>query len=168
MAIVVLGTIVAFVLMLVFFFKEREFLFGIIMAILTACAAFLGTILLSFLISRSLPENMLIIDKAYETPIVALKDNNGVSRHFYLCSGYVDDYMYYRYAYETDRGYKIGDLKAENCYIVYTKEMPRIEKFTAEGFKHWTSWIYAFPYHEYYVLYVPEGTITTEFSISLE
>lgn len=103
--------------------------------------------------------------------IVALKDNQGFEGHYYLFGGYSEDELTYNYAEQTPSGIKVNKLKAEDCYIVYTNEKPEIEEWsTTGGFKHWWHYIYAIPINgvEYYKIYVPEGSITTEYEVDLE
>lgn len=136
-------------------------------ALLTA--AFTGFfIVVCLCIGSFLHEDSMVIEKTQETPIIALKDNQNISGHFYLMGGYVNEDLYYYYAKETERGYKTEKVKADLCYIVYTEESPRIEQYTATGFKHWWTYIYAFPNYASYTIYVPSGTVTTEYAIDLE
>lgn len=125
-------------------------------------------IMVCLCISSFLHEDSMFIEKTQETPIIALKDNQNISGHFYLMGGYVNEDLYYYYAKETERGYKTEKVKADLCYIVYTEESPRIEQYTATGFKHWWTYIYAFPNYASYTIYVPSGTVTTEYAIDLE
>lgn len=119
-------------------------------------------------ISDCMPESAMNIDLTSIQPIIALKDGKGMTGRFFLYSGYVKENLYYYYACETEKGYKVEKVSAENSYIVYTEETPRIEKYEAQSFKEPSSWIYAIPLYKYNVLYVPDGTITTEYNINLE
>lgn len=103
-----------------------------------------------------------------DTKIIALKDNQNVSGSFYLMGGYINEDLYYYYAVETEFGYKVEKIKAEDVYIKYTDGETHIEryvgKFTNENVNLW-----AFPMcSDRYIIYCPEGTITHEFNIDLE
>ena len=161
---ITLGTLIGF---LVYSIRDR-WPAGILFGIILACCIFLFSTLIIGAISECLPESMVNVEKTSEYPIIALKYGKGITGSFYLFSTHMEDGLYYHYAYQTERGYKVEKVKADQCYIVYTEENPRIEKYTGESFKTWVTWIYAFPRYQHYILYVPEGTITTEFSIDLE
>lgn len=103
-----------------------------------------------------------------DTKIVALKDNQNINGSFYIMGGYIEEDLYYYYAIETEFGYKVEKIRANNVYIKYTDGNTRIErcraKFTNNIFN-----FFGFPIHDdRYVIYCPEGTITNEFNIDLE
>ena len=82
--------------------------------------------------------------------------------------GYVDEDLYYYYAIETEFGYKIEKIKADNVYIQYTDGETHIEKYEGD-FVHKSKYIWGFPMcDDRYIIYCPEGTITHEFNIDLE
>lgn len=143
-----------------------DFFAGIL---LTFILAFVIAAFVVGVISDCMPESAMDFDRTAIQPIIALKDGKGMTGRFFLYSGYVKENLYYYYACETEKGYKkVERVSAENSYIVYTEETPRIEKYEAQSFKETSSWIYAIPLYEYNVLYVPYGTITTEYNINLE
>lgn len=167
MGLILLVTIVGIVASIIVSIANRDFcdfLLGILLTIL----AFVIAAFVVGLISDCMPESMMNIEQTSIQPIIALKDGNGMTERFFLYSGYVKENLYYYYACETGKGYKIERVSAENSYIVYTEETPRVEKYEAKSFKETSSWIYAIPLHKYNVLYVPDGTITTEYNINLE
>ena len=102
--------------------------------------------------------------------IVALKDNLGFQGNFYLCGGYIEDTLQYYYAEETENGIVVSKVPAESTHINNTKEQPKIEDYSVIGFKNKYHYIYAFPMpcFSHYNIYVPEGTVTTEYEINLE
>lgn len=119
-------------------------------------------------ISNDVPESEKVIERVGTVEITALKDSQNINGRFYLTGGYVKEDLYYYYAELTEYGYRTSKVKADLCYIVYSDETPHIDEYTANAFKHWWTYIYAVPVHESYVIYVPVGTITTEFAIDLE
>ena len=167
MAIILLASICTFAWFLIDSISEREW-FGIFVGIVVTVLVFGLMVLIVGGISECLPESMMNIEQTGIQEIIALKDGKGLVGSFYLYSGYVKDDLYYYYACETDRGYKVEKVNASKCYIIYTDENPRIETYVAESFTNWVSWIYAIPLHRHYILYVPDGTITNEYSINLE
>ena len=102
--------------------------------------------------------------------IVALKDTENSNGSFLLGSGYIKEELYYYYLEETNEGLKERELRASDCYIKYD-DNPRVVEYTQTGFKKAYHYIYAIPdflSETYYVIYVPKGSITSEFKIDLE
>lgn len=115
-----------------------------------------------------LPDNAKIFEKTGEQYIVALKDSQNVNGKMFILGGNVNADLYYYYAKETDYGLKTSKKEASQCYVVYTDEQPKIETYSVMEFNRWYYYIFAIPMDDYYVFYVPEGTVTTEFNIDLE
>lgn len=95
-----------------------------------------------------------------EYSIIALQDNTFIYRK----SG---EHLTYVYAYEEQNGIRTGEIQADYATILYTKEEPKIVKQSGT-FNQWYHWIYAFPTKNRYLIYVPEGTIQSEFSIDFK
>lgn len=112
--------------------------------------------------------NRCTMTVAESKKIIALKDNPSMSGSYFLFSGYVDEKLYYYYAEETELGYRTDKVRASDCYIVYSETEPRIDRIEATGFKKWYTWIYAIPSAHYYTIYVPDGTVATDYEIDLE
>lgn len=107
-------------------------------------------------------------DLSYSTKIVALKDNQNISGSYFVFSGYVDEKLYYYYAKETEFGYKTEKIAADECYIKYTDDTPKLETYTS-NFKNEIFYWFAGPLVDSRtIIYCPENTITTEFNIDLE
>ena len=103
-----------------------------------------------------------------DTKITALKDNQNVNGNFYIMGGYVNEDLYYYYAAETDLGYKINKIMADNAYIKYTNEETHIQQYRGD-FVNDKLIIFGVPlYDDRYVIYCPDGTVTNEFNIDLE
>ena len=103
-----------------------------------------------------------------DTKIIALKDNQNTNGNFYVMSGYVNEELYYYYATETELGFSIKKIDADNAYIKYANEEPHIEKYAGE-FKNNIANIFGFPMcDDRYIIYCPENTIANEFKIDLE
>lgn len=109
--------------------------------------------------------------------INALEDNLVTEGHYYGRRGYVDGELSYFYSRSFANGEKIGHMPADKTYIKYDNNAhPHVEVhnkrldipdwmhnvFWIEGMNDWST--------EYYVLIVPEGTITnmSEYSIDMK
>lgn len=95
-----------------------------------------------------------------EYSIIALQDNTFIYRR----SG---EHLTYVYAYEEQNGIRTGEIRADYATILYTKEEPKIVKQSGT-FNQWYHWMYAFPTKNHYLIYVPEGTIQSQFSADLK
>lgn len=130
-------------------------------------------LLLGFVISRFVGESIAknnpekIEYKTTTQEIIVLKDGKNQEGDYFLLAGYESKELYYHYAVSTNQGIKVEKIKAENCYIKTLSDgkTPYIEHNEAIGFKNYSDNIFAIPRGEYTVIYVPEGTITTDFSI---
>jgi len=145
-----------------------EWIFGIFTTILTMGLVFILCVLVCVGISHTVPEEAQQIEMTDTTKIIALKDNQNTSGHFYLMGGYVDSDLYYYYAKTTPYGYKTDKVKADECFVVYTDENPHIDTYEAVKFYDWWRYIYAIPVHVHYVIFVPDGTVREAFDIDLE
>ena len=109
----------------------------------------------------------------YSFNINSLKDNlvtSGEIRGSAFCvRGKIDGEISYFFSRTTDKGEIIGHIPAEDCYIKYGEESkPHIEVHqTVHKFPNWLKkilWVESFnsPNTEYYVIFVPEGTISVD------
>lgn len=108
------------------------------------------------------------IDTEYSFNINALKDSMVTSGEFYGRRGYIDGEINYFFSRSMDEGEKIGHIPADKSYIRYNnEETPHIEvhqkvneipEWVSKVF--WTDWVNE-PMTDYYVIVVPEGTIST-------
>lgn len=137
----------------------------IVMTILIGLMAFLVCIAGSVITSS-------VVDMDYEctqtTEIVTLKDNIGIKGGYYVFGGYTNDDLNYYYAEKENGGYYVRHVSARNTEIRYTEETPRLELYTATSFKNKLVYIFGFPCRSKNILYVPEGTLTTDFVIDLQ
>lgn len=118
-----------------------------------------------------------IVDTEYSFNINALKDNMVTSGVFYSRRGYIDGEINYYFSRTMSEGEKIGHIPANKSYIKYSnEEKPHIEvhkkvneipKWASKMF--WTDWL-NWPITDYYVIVVPEGTIsiTGNYEIDME
>lgn len=137
------------------------------LAILSSCAVTLLVVLLSSAVVSNC-DNVIEYNKASDTKIIALKDNQNVNGSFYITSGYVNEDLYYYYATETEFGYKTEKIKTDNAYIKYTDGEAHIEKYVG-GFANNSAYLWGLPMCDSrYIIYCPDGTVTNEFNIDLE
>lgn len=139
-------------------------------SVMLAITFFLAALIISLIGGAilSCDDDNVTYTKTEDIKIIALKDNQNVSGSFYIFGGYVDENLYYYYATETELGYKTEKLKAENAYIKYTNETPRIETYKVEFVRDSLNWFGIPLGKDRHIIYCPENTITTEFNIDLE
>ena len=84
---------------------------------------------------------------------------------------------YYYYYYQTKSGsFKADKIRTDKCEVFYTKDTPHIDTIIQipdeEQTKNWLtlSWLLSLQTssNERYKIYVPEGSITDDFSIDME
>lgn len=104
-------------------------------------------------------------DSPYRTEyIVAMGDNNQVNGEFYARRGYIEENLYYQYMKKvSDGGYKAGKCKADATTLYYADDNFRVERFKKT--KKWL-WLECEAY--YNKIYIPEGSITDEYSVDLQ
>ena len=110
--------------------------------------------------------------------IVNFKDHHDLQGGFFIGCGEVHTEQYYYYYYKTDKGsYKASKIKADDCEIIYTKDTPHIDTIVKSADEKATENPLTFEpllslrisgTGEKYKIYVPEGSITDEFSIDTE
>lgn len=98
--------------------------------------------------------------------IMALKDSQNVYGAFYILGGSVGEDLCYYYAQNTENGITVNKISANECAIAYTEGTPRIE-ICKKIYKK-KIWNRITLPEEFTVLYVPEGTVTTEFAVDME
>lgn len=144
--------------------------------VLTDMLAFCITVALSILVTIFAPMQK----SQYSFEINSLKDNivtaGKINSGIYSARGYFNRELSYFFSRPTDKGEIVGHISAGKTYIQYDNEKPRIEVHQkspniSETMSKifFTKW-FVTKETEYYVLYVPEGTISTvdEYQINLE
>lgn len=126
-------------------------------------------VVLAGAISFIVPTDEQNIQLTQTEKITALKDNISSEGHFFLASATIKDKPSYYYVVQTNRGLKQKKINAEQSYIHYTKDDFRVEIYKGVSFKNWYTYIWAsVPTAEYYDIYIPEGSVTSEFNVDLE
>lgn len=98
---------------------------------------------------------------AESTPIYAIQDEIGES---FLQRSNTD----YLYITKTDEGLKVNKINVQNCYINFTEDIPKMEKYDGYfKFKPF-NWIFLPAYTPKYYFFIPEGSVTNEYNIDLK
>jgi hypothetical protein len=166
----IIGCIVAIVIIVRICIDDSNDLFDKNLFSILTIVASLEVSSLVLVMTSAIVSNCADIDYAKETDtqIIALKDNQNISGGFYIMGGYIDEELYYYYATETELGYKTEKISSDNAYIKYTKGQAHIETYFGDfhnSFLH----TFAIPLVDNrYIIYCPEGTITTEYIVDLE
>ena len=135
--------------------------------------SFLGAMLVAFLLTLfSSAIAYSCADKTYsvaeDVEIYALQDNITTEGSFFLGSGHIDDELKYFYVEETDLGYTIKHVDADDTYIQYTDGRCHLEKhtYTYDG---WFAQAVTMPlFGDRYVFYIPEGSVINNYSVDLK
>ena len=103
-----------------------------------------------------------------ETPcsvekIISLDDNNLTNGRFYMRRGYIEENLYYQYMVKLNNGgFVANKVNSANATLFYTEDNYRVEWYTKTK-----SWLYWEMEKTYNKIYIPEGSITDDFSIDL-
>lgn len=136
-----------------------------------AVVAFISTIMaialfVFFIIGRAQCEKSewVVDDEPYAIEkIVSLNDNNMISGRFYLRSGYINEDLYYQYIVQLNNGGFVSNkVKSANATLFYDTDNYRVEWYTKTK-----NWLYFKDERTYVKIYIPEGSITANYSIDL-
>ena len=103
-----------------------------------------------------------------ETPyatekIVSLNDNNLTNGRFYMRRGYIEENLYYQYMVELNNGgFVANKVNSANATLFYAEDNYRVEWYTKTK-----SWLYWKIEETYNKIYIPNGSITDDYSIDL-
>ena len=109
----------------------------------------------------------------WKTNIVALKDNSNINGKIgggiFVTSGYINESLYYYCMENTEQGNHMIKIPADKTYIVETNDIKPyiIKQLNKYVDKRQYSWLLATD-EEKYIIYVPKGTIDTNYKIDLE
>lgn len=110
-------------------------------------------------------------DKTWSTvedsDIYALQDNLTTEGSFFLGSGHINDELKYFYVKETDVGYTVCNVDADDSYIRYTTDRCHIERQTYEFTNGFVKLI-AFPISDRYIFHIPDGSILNNYAVDLK
>ena len=137
-----------------------------------AFVVFLVMFLTTFFIHIFSPQTLygdIYVKEQYRYNISAIEDNRDVKGRMYYRSGYIEQKLYY-YLVKENSGYKeITKIPADKTRIIETNdEQPKVIYY-AEYFSKTNDLVDGWNYgNDYYLLYIPENTITTDWNIDLE
>jgi len=162
----IIGSLVSIAIFIYLTITDDHDFSSIAINILFCLIIFCSCLLITGIIGGALPEEEFIY-KETSLPIISLEDNIGHQGKFFLGTGIVHEHSYYYFVLKTDRGFKIKNVSAEDAYVRYDSQ-PRIVIKQAIGFKHWYNYIWAIPIKSQNIIYVPEDTIISNYSIDLQ
>lgn len=103
-------------------------------------------------------------DKPYSTEYIAsLNDSNMVNGRFYLRRGYIEENLYYQYMVKLNGGFVANKVKSNNVTLYYSDDNFRVEWYEKE--RHWLWFQQKETYNK---IYIPNGSISEEYSVDLE
>lgn len=138
----------------------------------TVLATSLGVIISFFIMTLVSATVDSCADKTWSTvedsDIYALQDNLTTEGSFFLGSGHISDELRYFYVKETDFGYTVCNVDADNSYIRYTTDRCHIERQTCTFSNDFVAAI-AFPMtNTRYVFHIPDGSILNNYAVDLK
>lgn len=151
---------------------ESDGTYGFLSGLLSS----IGVGLLCMILSVSIECNANVDYKMAEScEISALVDNarysHTVSGSVFLIQARTDEDLKYSYMYyEEGRGYAFGEVDAEDSYINYTDEQPRLERYEPYFTNEFVHWLLGYPVSSnYYVFYLPhDAEIIDSYVIDFE
>lgn len=142
-----------------------DFLISVCTTCLTIMASIFIGVIISYLLPMKTEENIITYN------IVSLQDNNNSKGNYFIGSGRSEGKMKYSFYYKSDGGFKLKEIDYKNATIIYSDSI-RIEQF---GEKEVDSFINYFAYDNFqdedymkFKIYIPEGTIKTNFTLDAE
>lgn len=103
-------------------------------------------------------------DKPYSTEhIASLNDSNMVNGRFYLRRGYIEENLYYQYMVKLNGGFVANKVKSNNATLYCSDDNFRVEWYEKE--RHWLWFQQKETYNK---IYIPNGSISEEYSVDLE
>lgn len=106
----------------------------------------------------------IVSDKSYAVEnIISLGDNNMTNGHYYMRRGYIESDLYYQYIVDLGNGgYKANKVRSNNATLYYSNEDYRVEWYTKTK-----KWLYFEQEETIHKIYIPEGSITDDYSVDL-
>lgn len=162
---IIAGLISIAVFIYFYIISNRDFV-AIILDIILSLIIFTTCSLAVAAIGSVLPEEEYLYQET-SLPIISLEDNVKQQGNFFLGTGTKDEQLYYYFVLNIEHGFKIENVSAKDTYVRYDSQ-PRIIIKRAIGFKNWYNYIWAIPLRTQNVIYVPEGTIISNYNIDLQ
>lgn len=160
---------IVFIILAIYTFREYEVFTSIVLCALYLLLIALICGMINVVVGCAIEnDDNMKYKMESDNKIVALKDTQNINGVHYIRSGYISEDLYYYYAVQTEMGYKTEKVHSNDVYIKYTDENPHVEKYVSD-FADDYMYLFAFPQtNTKYIIYCPEGTISTEFNVDLE
>lgn len=125
----------------------------------------LGYMSIGFIAGFFIPTHVTYVT----APLYALSDSSAHRGSTFLFSSTVDNRPVIKYISDTDKGKRIYQVDASSSYIVEDdSQTPHVDVGT-EKFNHeWHNWFAITGLSKEYIFYIPEGSVTNQFSVDLE
>ena len=127
--------------------------------------AFLLSSIMFFVGNYKLSKQKWNYSDPYSTEyIVALNDSNLINGNAYMRRGYIEEKLYYQYMVKrTDGGFVANKVNADHTTLYYS-----IDNYRVEWLKKERHWLWFEEEEDYNKIYIPEGSITDEYSVDLK
>jgi ABC-type proline/glycine betaine transport system permease subunit len=162
---IIIGIILGIILGIYYTYKEceyKDFIFYFLNSLISV--VILG--FLCYMIAFILPyKTEMKLTAIYQ--LESFQDNNNIEGSFFLGCGHIDGRMKYVFYYQTDNGYKMGQLSYNKVFIKYSNELPKIESYSevkTDSFINLFS-INVLHFERKYIIYIPKGTIKKNFNL---
>lgn len=140
----------------------------VIGSIMGFCLGVLTWVSIGSIIGNFIPSEWKI---SSTTNLIALNDSSQINGSFFLGCGTIGEDTVYKYIVNTDKGKQIREINTDNndVYIKEYNGTPKIEINTWE-FKNEKYYWFASPIwkDDEVIFYIPEGSVTNNFSIDLK
>lgn len=128
----------------------------ILFAIILGCLTLFGTIKMNLA--------PFVWTKTANEKLISLNDNNMTNGRFYVRRGYINEDLWYQYMVDVGGGgYVANKVPSNGTTVYFDNENPRCEWYKVS--QEW--WIFK-QWGIRWKLYVPEGTIGTNYTIDLQ
>ena len=106
----------------------------------------------------------IVSDEPYAVEsIISLNDNNMTNGRYYMRRGYIESDLYYQYIVDLGNGgYKANKVRSDNATLYFTDNDYRVEWHTKTK-----KWLYFTQEDTIHKIYIPEGSITDDYSVDL-
>lgn len=159
----ILGTIVAIISLVIFYergdFRENS---------LIASIGFVIGMFIGFIISLIIGTEYKHV-KEYEHEIVSLQDNKAIESYFLYGANSTMEYTFY---VKDGEYFKMETLPYSDVKIKYSSGKPRVVYYkylpTDNIINDWGTSFTQPSYYNFYVIYVPKGTIKTDFELNAQ
>lgn len=159
-------------------YARKPSLWNLLATEVTMCVAIVTAYMLAALCihvvtNESLSDSFTHYEKDSEWTIYALNDSSDMKGHFFLGTGSVESNLYYYYIRDTARGQQIEKVRVSDAYLKYDDKcyIEKYSRYYNDDLKTkllTTKLFDKCDYNSYYVIHIPEGSVTNEFIVDLQ